>query len=114
MEADATNRFSPNLLWFLVLQSKRSGLPGGDSWSFVARSWRRYAHRPPTTTTLVEQFAVVYQFAIRRDDRTRYAAARVSNKGYIDAQQAKTESMDRIDNVVAAVHDIAAGPGRWV
>lgn len=66
----------------------------------------------PRITTLVEQFAVVYQLAIRCDHRTRYAAARVSNKAY-RREQAKTESMDRIDNVVAAVHDIAAGHLRW-
>ena len=70
--------------------------------------------RVPTArmATPEQHFSVVYQLAICCDHRTRRADMREQQKQFAlhDAQRI---SVDRIDNIIRAVHDIAAGKLSW-
>lgn len=62
----------------------------------------------PRVSTVEEQLHVIYQIAIRRDHRTRYAQEREWQKED-RIRRAGTESRDRMQNIIHAVRDIAAG-----
>lgn len=59
-----------------------------------------------------EHFHVVYQLALACDHRVRYAEIRAQQKAQ-RADDAMRIAIDRIDKVIAAVHDIAAGHLQW-
>lgn len=66
----------------------------------------------PREATLRQHFTVVYNIAVRRDHRTRYADQRESQKRE-RIEDAERISIDRMDSVIAAVRDIAAGHYRY-
>lgn len=66
----------------------------------------------PRVATVTEHLAVIYQIAVRRDHRSRYEESRELQKAQ-RAEDAIRTSMDRIDKIVDAVRDIAAGRTRW-
>lgn len=66
----------------------------------------------PRVATVKEHLSVIYQISLRRDHRTRHAQAREDNKEY-RAEQAARVSMDRIDNILRAVSEIASGKTWW-
>jgi hypothetical protein len=66
----------------------------------------------PRVATVEEQLHVVYQIAVRRDHRTRYAQDREWQKED-RIRRVATKSQDRIRNIVHAVRDIAAGKFKY-
>lgn len=66
----------------------------------------------PRVATVEEHLSVIYQIAVRRDHRTRYAENREWWKKH-RMEMAVQTSTDRIDKIIDAVRDIAAGKTRW-
>jgi hypothetical protein len=62
----------------------------------------------PRVATVEEQLLVIYQIAIRRDHRQRYAAEREWQKED-RIRRGVEESRDRLRDIIHAVKDIAAG-----
>jgi hypothetical protein len=86
-----------------------------DGWGvLVLRGDQIHQTRVPTprVSTIEEQSFVIYQIAIRRDHRTRYAENREWQKED-RIRRAETEKRDRIRNIIHAVRDIAAGEYKY-
>ena len=66
----------------------------------------------PRLASLQEHLSVIYQIALRRDHRTRHEQTRDWWKAE-RAEDAVKTSMDRIDKIIDAVRDIAAGKTCW-
>lgn len=66
----------------------------------------------PRVATTDEHLSVIYQITLRRDHRTRHAQNREWQKVQ-RIEDAVKVSVDRIDKIVDAVRDIAAGSTRW-
>jgi hypothetical protein len=63
-------------------------------------------------STVEQRLHVIYQIAIRRDHRTRYASAREQDKQE-RIERAERLSVNRLSNIVKAVTAITTGKHKW-
>jgi hypothetical protein len=86
-----------------------------DGWGILELHGNVVAQlRTPTARVALDsqRFDVVYQLALACDHRVRRASIRQAEKRFV-IEDSKRISIDRLDKVISAVHDIAAGHLRW-